>query len=186
MARHDALLDRRRALLWVVDMQERLLPSIAGHETVIRQVIRLLEVARRLGVPTVVTEQYPRGLGGTIPEVAEYMDVPPLAKTAFSAFAEDGFGQRIRELGRDQIVLAGIETHICVYEGALDALGHGYQAVVVADATGAGRDVYHQEGLAAMAQRGVDVLPSESVIYQLLGRAGTDEFRGLLGLLRRD
>ncbi|MHB8571346.1 MAG: isochorismatase family protein [Candidatus Dormibacteria bacterium] len=185
MTRNPSLLDRTRAAIWVVDMQERLLPSIDGHPEVVRQVVRMLEVAQRLSVPAVFTEQYPRGLGPTVAEVREYAAEPPFEKTAFSAFAEPGFEVALKSLGRDQLVLCGIEAHICVMEGALDGLASGYQVTVVADAVGSGSGADRNLALDELRRQGVTVLPSESVIYQMLGRAATDEFRGMIDLLRR-
>ncbi len=126
-----AALDRRRAALVVVDVQEAFRSAVPGFDEVARRVAVLAQGARILGMPIVVTEQYPKGLGDTVDEVLSHLDgVPRLAKTTFSAARSDGF-----DLGsRDQALVCGVETHVCVSQTVLDLVSEGVEVHIAADA----------------------------------------------------
>lgn len=179
------LLDAGQSVLLVVDIQARLAPAICGGEAVIARTAILLAAAGRLGVPTVVSEQYPQGLGHTderllpLPEGATV-----LPKTSFSALGDDGIRAHLTDLGRRQIVLAGMETHVCVLQTALALKVAGYEVAVAADAVGSRRPECRQLGLDRMRTHGVDVVDSEMVVFEWLGAAGTPAFKELSRLIR--
>ncbi len=174
-------LERERAALVVVDVQEAFRPAVEGFEDVARATATLVQGAQALGVPVVVTEQYPRGLGETVPEVAAHLEgVPRLPKTVFSAAQADGFGLD----GRDQVLLCGIETHVCVNQTALDLLGRGLAVHVAADAVASRTAANRATGLHRMEQAGATLTSVEMALFELLGRAGTDEFKTVQGLIR--
>jgi nicotinamidase-related amidase len=173
--------------LVVVDVQERLFNAMDAdrRDDMVRNVKILCTAARRLGVPVVVTEQYPRGLGHTLPELRALVpDVAPLEKTAFSCCGASGFTEQLRARETDHVVLAGLEAHVCVLLTALDLLGLGFRVSVVADAVCSRTAVHMEIGLAQARQAGAVITATETVVFQLLGRADTEAFREIAKLLR--
>jgi nicotinamidase-related amidase len=183
------LLDRDSAVLCVIDIQERLAAAMPEREPVIAAARRLILSARRLGVPIVVTEQYPRGIGPTEPAVIEALgdDYRPLEKLHFSCCREPAFAERLTALaqdGRTQVVLCGMEAHVCLLQTCLDLLHDGHQVHVIADAV-CSRDADHKRlALEQMRRAGATVTCVEAAVYQMLGVAGTPEFKDLLPLFR--
>lgn len=179
------LLSKDDSVLVVVDMQEKLLPAMDAPEGILRAQSILLEAARRLGVPRLVTEQYPKGLGDTVVDLQPALAGDPVfEKTAFSCLGAEGFAGALAATGRKQVVLVGIETHVCVLQTAIELLAEGYAVHVVADAVSS-RTVRNRDlGLARLAAAGV-VLPSmESVVFEWLRVAGGEDFKALSKRLR--
>jgi nicotinamidase-related amidase len=179
------LLDRERSLLFVVDIQERLAPAVAGAGAVIDRTRVLLEAAARLGVPVVVSEQYPKGLGHTDERLRSHLEgATVLPKVAFSAAADPEIARRVAATGRDQLVIAGMETHVCVLQTALAFKEQGREVAVVADAVGSRHPERKALGLERMRARGVELVDSEMVVFEWLHAAGTPEFKELSRLIR--
>jgi nicotinamidase-related amidase len=179
------LLDRSRSALLVVDVQSRLAPAIAEGERVTGRVRVLLEAARALAVPTVVSEQYPKGLGRTMDALQPLLaDAAVIPKTHFSCAREPALADAIRVLDRQQLVLCGMETHVCVLQTAIDLQGQGYAVHVAADAVGSRHPDRRELGLARMRHAGCVIVDTEMVLFEWLGAAGTDEFRSLSPLIR--
>jgi nicotinamidase-related amidase len=179
------LLNARRSTLLVVDIQGALLPSMADVAGVVRGAGILMRAAGRLGVPMVVSEQYPRGLGPTVREVAEL--APPnsvFEKLHFSCFDDPAISTHLRELDRPQVVVAGIEAHICVLQTALSLKMAGFEPLVVADATSSRSAANHQAAMARLAAAGVIIGTVEMVVFEWLNRADTAEFRELVKLIK--
>jgi nicotinamidase-related amidase len=174
------LLDRDRSVLLLVDVQERLFPHVFEHRRVLARVDLLLTAANLLRVPLLLTEQYPKGLGSTIEEIRRIIPkVDPLVKMDFSCVPAPGFKERLSSLHRDQVVLAGIETHVCIAQTAMDLATQGEKVFVVADATASRRPVDAQTALQRMNQGGVVLVTAESVVFEWLRRAGTEEFKAI-------
>jgi nicotinamidase-related amidase len=175
------VLDREGAALVVVDVQEGFRPAVVDFERVADEVGKLVEGARALGVPIVVTEQYPQGLGTTVPEVAEHLqDIEPLEKVRFSAAAADGFDLN----GRRQALLCGIESHVCVSQTAHDLLDRGVEVHVARDAVSS-RTVENRElGLHKMEGAGAILTSVETALFELLGAAGSEEFKTVQRLVK--
>ena len=174
-------------VLTIVDVQERLFNAMDAErrDDMVANVKILASAARRLEVPVLLTEQYPKGLGRTLPEVKSLLaDVPPFEKTAFSCADAAGFMDRVRALGADHVILTGIEAHVCVLLTALDLLGRGLKVSVVADAVCSRRAANLEIGLAQARQAGAVITATETVVFQLLGGADNDAFRELSKLLR--
>jgi nicotinamidase-related amidase len=177
----DGIIDRTRAVLVLVDMQSRLADVMASRDAVLSASALLARVARILGMPVIVTRQYPQGLGDTAPEIIEVTpDVVPIDKVTFACAGEPAFVERLAGNGRRQVVLAGMETHICVLQTALGLLAEGYEVFVVADATCSRRETDHTVALDRLRAAGVVITTAESVIYEALERAGTAEFKAVL------
>jgi len=182
------VLRREGAVLVVVDMQEKLLPAIAEKGRVLRNTVLLLRAARELELPVVLTTQYEKGLGPTVPEVlAEAAGATPVDKLAFGCFGSDEFLARLAALpGRDQLVVAGIESHICVAQTVLGALGEGYQVHVATDAVGSRHEDDRQVGLRRMERAGAVLSSTEMAVYELLARSDGAAFKRLLPYLKAD
>jgi nicotinamidase-related amidase len=171
----------------LTDVQERLFGAMDAErrDEMIRNLKILLPAARRLGVPVIVTEQYPKGLGHTLPELRVLLDdAPALAKTAFSACGAAGFAERLRELDAAPVILTGIEAHVCVLLTALDLLGRGIAVSIVADAVCSRRAPSMDLGLAQAGQAGAVITSTETVVFQLLGSSDGEAFREISKLLR--
>ncbi|HUB35606.1 MAG TPA: isochorismatase family protein [Solirubrobacteraceae bacterium] len=172
-----SLLERDRAALVVVDVQEGFRPyaSFAGVADASR---KLLEGARILGLPRIVSEQYPKGLGHTAAEVG-IADERALEKTVFSAARAEGFDLD----GRSQAVVCGIETHVCVSQTVHDLLADGVEVHVPADAVGSRHPIDYERGLERLERAGAVVSTVEAVLFELLERAGTPEFKSVQKLI---
>lgn len=182
---HECLLRADDALLLIVDVQEKLLPAMQDPEALTRRCRILLEGARALGVPVLVSEQYPRGLGHTVGELkAVASDVPVFEKMTFSCVGHEGLLDAIEEVNRDQIVVAGIEAHICVLQTALDLIEQGAQVHVPADAVASRREDHCRIALERMRASGVVITTVESVLFEMLGIAGTEAFKTISRLVR--
>jgi nicotinamidase-related amidase len=173
-----SLLDRNKTALIVVDVQEGFRPyeSFAGVADSCR---KLVQGARILDVPIVVSEQYPRGLGRTALEVGLDDEEHPIEKTVFSAARADGFD--LRE--RTQAIVCGIETHVCVSQTVHDLLGRGVEVHVPADAVGSRHEIDYTRGLERMERAGAVVSTVETALFELLERAGTPEFKAVQKLI---
>lgn len=176
------LLSVPQSQLVVIDVQERLLPVIRDHLSVAASIRFLLDVAAILQVSAVVTEQYPKGLGPTVALLRNHPStVATLEKLKFSAAATL---QEHPRLGAQQIVLAGIETHICVQQTALELCDKGFQVFVAADGVGSRHAIDHQWALHRMADAGVIITTAEAIAFEWCERAGTDSFKALSRLVR--
>ena len=179
------LIESQRSLLLLIDFQMRLLPAIEQGEARVARARLLLDVARLLGVPVLASEQYPKGLGPTVSALREHLAASEiLDKLTFSCGREARLREAILSSGRDQLILADVETHVCVLQTALDVRAQGLQPFVVADATGARDEQRRQLGFERMRAEGVRIVHSEMVIFEWLQQAGTDLFRKVAPLLR--
>jgi nicotinamidase-related amidase len=172
-----SLLARERAAIVIVDVQEGF-RSYAAFDGVAAGCAKLLQAARILGVPALVSEQYPKGLGQTAPEVG-LKDEPRIEKTVFSAARAEGFDLA----GRDQPIVCGIETHVCVSQTVHDLLEDGLEVHLPADAVGSRHAIDYERGLQRMERAGAVISTVEAVLFELLERAGTPEFKSVQRLI---
>jgi nicotinamidase-related amidase len=183
------LLAREKSQLLIVDVQDKLLDAISGKDRVVDRCIRLVRAARALDVPITVSEQYPQGLGPTVDPIRDALANAAFVadKVEFSCLRSDVLRERLdglRREGRAQVVLAGIETHVCVLQTAIDLEAQGFEAFVVADAVGSRSKDSRKLALARLAKAGVDVVDSEMVLFEWLERAGTPAFKDLQALIK--
>jgi nicotinamidase-related amidase len=172
-----SLLDRDRAALLVIDVQEAFRPY-ESFVPVAAAAAKLLQAARILHVPALVSEQYPQGLGHTAPEVG-LEDEPKIAKSVFSAARAEDFDLA----GREQALVCGIETHVCVSQTVHDLLERGIEVHVPADAVGSRHPGDHERGLQRLQRAGAIVTTVEAALFELLERAGTPEFKAVQKLI---
>lgn len=180
---------RTRSALLVVDVQERLLPAMSAPDALLDRLGLVVAAARALAVPVVATEQYPKGIGPTVAAVREAMgpDARVFEKTHFSGLSEPEIEAALRALrnsGRAQIVMAGIEAHVCVLQTALEARERGYDVFVVADAVDSRKAASRERGLSRLAAAGCAIVDAEMCAFEWLGRAGTAEFRAVHALIK--
>ncbi len=158
------------------------IPAAPG---IVKETIRLIRFARILGLPVLWTEQYPAGLGPTIPELAgELTGFQPIEKLAFGCMAEPSFVAALQETGRTSLLITGVETHICVLQTALGAVERGFEVWVVADAVGARKTQQHDAALNRIVDSACQLVTAEMAIFEILERAGTPEFKQCLPLLK--
>ena len=175
------VLDRERAALVVVDVQEAFRPAVGEFESVAHNAGVLVQAARALDLPVVVSEQYPKGLGRTVPEVAEHLEgAQPLEKVVFSACRAEGFDLD----GRDQAVVCGIEAHICVSQTVHDLLATGVEVHVARDAVGSRHRSDLDVGLSKMERAGAVASSVETALFELCERAGTPEFKAVQQVIK--
>jgi nicotinamidase-related amidase len=183
--RHGTILDRDRAALVVIDIQERLARVMPKLDEYYRNVGVLIKAFRRLGVPVVVTQQYTKALGPTVPEIADALgDFEPIEKMTFSCAGETKYVEALRATGANQAVLCGMETHVCVEQTALDLLAAGYQVHVAADAVRSRKKQDWAFSLERMRQAGVIVTTTEAIVFETLVKCGTDEFKDISKLVK--
>jgi len=181
------LLERDDALLVVIDMQARLVPAIADAPAVVRACRRAVRACDVLTVPAIFTEQYPQGLGPTVPEVAALLgERRAIAKTTFGCFNCDPFVDAVAQSGRHSLLLCGIEAHICVFQTSVQALGRGFEVYLLEDAIGARTDEARHVGLTRLHAAGAVPSHTEMAIYELLGAARSAEFRSVLTVIKEE
>lgn len=180
------LISAAKSFLLLIDMQERLLPAMAAARETERHCAILLKAAKRLDVPIAVSEQYPKGLGHTVPALrGEIGNAPVFEKLAFSGWRDEALKNHLtahHEAGRPQAILAGIEAHVCVLQTAIDLAQAGFAVYVAADATSSRAP--SPLAFDRMRQGGVEIVTTEMVVFELLGKAGTAEFKGLSALIK--
>ena len=179
-------LNRNDAVLAVIDVQDRLCRAM--DQTILERltgnIAILLEAARELGLPVLATKQYVKGLGETLPVLKEKLMEPAIEKMTFSSCGEAPFPERLKALGRKQVIVTGMETHVCVLQTVIELIDAGYHVHVVRDAVMSRRKENWKVGIEAATAAGAVPTSTETALFQLLRTAGSDEFRKLAKLVR--
>ena len=179
------LIKREQSLLLVVDIQEKLAPAIFEGEAAVANSVRLLTGARQLNIPRFVSEQYVRGLGASVEAIRNAaLDARFFEKMHFSCAGEPGVVDLLRTSGRQQVVLTGMETHVCVLQTALGLREAGFSVFLVADAASSRSPENRSAPIERMRACGVQIVTTEMVLFEWLQKAGTDEFRAMLPLIK--
>jgi nicotinamidase-related amidase len=179
-------LDRKQTAILVIDIQSRLTPSMPPETLarVVKYTRALVGTAKELGLPVLATEQYPKGLGPLIPEVRDILPSPPLEKVHFSCGADRGFQAALEKTGRKQIVVCGMETHVCVFQTVRDLVAAGYEVHVCSDAVSSRTEEHRRTGLELCREAGAFVTTAETAIFDLLHEAATPEFKKVAPLVK--
>ena len=180
-------LEAAQCALIVVDIQQKLLPPIFNHQTMVKNSQLLIRLAKILSIPAMVTTQYSKGLGATVPEIAELLsDVRTIDKMEFGCFGSEEFRSGLKKLpgNRNTLLLCGMEAHICVTQTALGALNDGYLVHVASDAVGSRSEWNWKIGLDRMRAAGAVISSTEMMMYELLRCSGTKEFKELLPFIK--
>ncbi|BBA69537.1 hydrolase [Geobacter sulfurreducens] len=179
-------LDRQQAVLVVIDVQEKLCAAMDPEvlERLTKNTGILLEAAQELGMPVVATEQYVKGLGCTLPVLKEKIEGDACEKMTFSCCGDDAFLNRLAALGRKQVIITGMETHVCVLQTVIELLERGYHVHLVRDAIMSRRKENWFVGMEVARDAGAVITSTEAALFQLLRVAGSEEFKKLSKLVR--
>ena len=177
------LMSRDDTALLVVDVQSKLIELIRGHERMVWNIRRLIDGASILKIPASATEQYPQGLGGTVPELAGRLGSIP-SKLMFSCGECSELFHQFEQQGRHKLLVAGIETHVCVQQTVFDALAAGWQVYLAVDALGARHTIDHEIALRRMDSAGATLTTTEAALFEWCQKAGTPEFKQISQLVR--
>ncbi|ACA58964.1 hydrolase [Candidatus Desulforudis audaxviator] len=173
-------LDKTNAALVIIDIQDRLAAAMKVKNEVIKNCLHLIELSKMLNIPIVVTEQYPKGLGRTLVEIKEQLPVyQPIEKLTFSCCEEPNFLNEIKKLDKMSIILTGMETHICVLQTCIGLLREGFNVHIVRDAVCSRAKENWKTGIEFMRDAGAAITCTETVLFQLLKVAGTEEFKAI-------
>lgn len=183
LPRSRELMSRGDTALLVVDVQERLVPALSEGSRVVWNVRRLVDGAKILGLPVVGTEQYPKGLGGTVPELAERLGPLP-SKLTFSCGSCDELFEGLRSRNICKILVCGIEAHVCVQQTVFDLLSDGWRVYVAADAVGSRFGFDYRIALGRMDSAGAVLTTTEAALFEWCEAAGTPEFKQISQLAR--
>lgn len=179
-------LDAEKAVLVVIDVQERLVPAMPEdiYLRLRNTVAMLVEVAGLLGLPVVTTEQYPKGIGHTVPELAAACNETVIEKVSFGCCGEATFLEALKNTGRSQVLITGMEAHVCVYQTVLGLLEDGYCVHLVRDAICSRNKTDYLAGVANARQAGAVVTTAETVMFQMLQESTHDQFRAISKLVK--
>jgi nicotinamidase-related amidase len=185
LPRSPELMNRDDTALVVVDVQEKLMPLIAGHKRIVWNIGRLLDGAQMLNVPAVATEQYPKGLGHTLPELVAKIETAIPDKLLFSCGACGDLFTQLAERGVNKLLLCGIEAHVCVQQTAMDLMAAGFRIYLAVDAIGARFDIDRDIALRRMESSGATLTTTEAALFEWCEAAGTPEFKQISQLVRQ-
>ena len=182
----DMTIAANETILCMIDMQEKFAPAIHAFDECLAASVKLMAAAKEMNVKTVVTEQYPKGLGQTVAPLRELFTetTERIEKLSFSCFGSESFRKSIMETGCRNLVIAGIESHICVLQTAIDAAERGFSVYLAADAVSSRREQDKQLALDFLRSRGVNVLSTESVIFMILGSAESPFFKNVQKIIK--
>ncbi len=179
------MLDKDSVVLLIVDFQEKLLPKIPVADAIMEQTVQLIRFAHEVDIPIIWTEQYQKGLGATSARIADELGgMKPYEKMAFGCFGDPGIVEAVNATGRQQLLIAGIEAHVCVMQTALQAMERDFRAFAVCDAIASRHKADYKAGLARMEHSGVELVSSEMAMFEIMRDAGTPEFKRVLPFLK--
>ncbi|MFH1031325.1 MAG: hydrolase [Chloroflexota bacterium] len=179
------MLSIEKTALLLIDIQDRLTRVISDKESLVANLQKLIKSVKVLGLPVLLTEQYPRGLGPTIPEVASLLpDIKSVVKMSFSCCGDGGFIRELKSLKREQVLVAGIETHVCVYQTVADLLNDGYEAQVVADCVSSRTRENKAIALDRMKDIGAGITSVEMAVFELLRTAESKQFKDISQIIK--
>ncbi len=183
--RFEKILKKGSTALLVIDLQEKIMPVIINSDRVIDKSVRLIQGFKVLNLPIFYTEQYPKGLGSTHESVKKELEgLTPINKMSFSCFGADDLFIRLEDNNITSVVVAGVESHVCVLQTVLDLLENGFQVNVPADAISSRTELDYMVALDRMRQHGAEVTTTESILFELLEVCGTAEFKSILKIVR--
>ncbi|MCW3134914.1 MAG: hydrolase [Methanophagales archaeon] len=177
-------MDRDDTGLVVIDLQEKFLPVIPNIKEVISNAEKVIRTFKILKMPIMITEQYPKGLGKTVESISKLIETEPIEKISFSCFGEEKFLESIEKLNIKNLVLLGIESHVCVLNTAIDAIKRGYVPYVVVDATSSRKKIDYETSVKRMMQEKIYLTTTEILFFQLLKKAGTPEFKEISKIIK--
>ncbi len=179
------LLNRENTGLLIIDIQEKLMEVMGRKQEIIENIIKLLHLSELFNLPLILTEHYPRWLGPTLDEVREFLPTyEPITKMHFNCCDVDAFNDRLEGERLQSVIVTGVESHICIFQTCVCLLQRGYPVHVPQDAVDSRTDENWRVGLGLLRQAGAHITSTETVIYQILEKAGTKEFKKMLKILK--
>lgn len=183
--RFSKLIKPETTALLVIDIQERILPVINNYQRVVDNTLKLIKGFKVLGLPIFHTEQYPKGLGPTVQTIADELgDIMPLDKMSFSCSGAGNLFDELTHKNLLQVVVCGIEAHVCVQQTVLDLLENGFQVSLAADAVSSRKDIDYSVALDRMRHHGIEVSTTESILFELLNICGTPQFKEISKIVK--
>lgn len=185
LQRNNKILLRDKSALLLIDLQEKILPVVNNPSQIINNALKLIRGFKVLNIPIFYTEQYPKGLGSTSEEILiELQGLSPIQKMSFSCYGAGNFFTRLIDNNVSQVVVAGIESHVCVQQTVLDLVANNFQVNVGADAVSSRNDIDYKISLDRMRIHGAEITTSEAILFELLVNCGTDEFREISEIIK--
>lgn len=185
MESNSKILNREKTALLIIDVQERIIGVMRKSKRLQENLLKLIRGIKTLNVPIYFTEQYPKGLGPTLSEIKnELVDVEAVQKMSFSCFGAEDLFTLLKEKNLEQVVVCGIESHVCVQQTVLDLLANGFQVDVAADAVSSRNKLDYDTALERMRTHGAEITTTESILFELLKVCGTDEFKAISKLVK--
>lgn len=180
------LLNPEDTMLLVIDIQDKLLPAQFNSETVLKNALAIVKACKELEIPVLVSEQYPRGLGSTVAEIKENLseDTVYFEKVNFGCCNENGFNDLLKTFNKKQILVCGMESHVCVHQTVYDLIQHGYEVHLIQDAIGSRKEYEHKVGLERMIASGAVPSCTEMAIFELLQCAKNPKFKQVQALIK--
>ncbi|HSP88436.1 MAG TPA: hydrolase [Ignavibacteriaceae bacterium] len=183
--RNPKILSTETTALLIIDIQEKILAVMQNPEMVVDNTLKLIKGFKVLRLPIFFTEQYPKGLGSTAEKIAKELEgFNPIQKMSFSCFGADDLFKRLSDNNISQVVVAGIESHVCVQQTVLDLLPNNIQVNIAADAVSSRKEIDYKTALERMRNNGAEITTTESVLFELLNVCGTDEFKAISKIVK--
>jgi nicotinamidase-related amidase len=183
--RNQAILKKETTALLVIDIQERIFKVMLNSERVIENTLKLINGFKIMGIPIFYTEQYPKGLGITESRIKEALkDQEAIQKLTFSCYGADNLFEELKRKNISQVVLSGIESHVCVQQTALDLTTNNFRVYLAADAVSSRKEIDYNIALQRMVKHNIEVTTTESILFELLNVSGTDEFKAVSKLVK--
>jgi nicotinamidase-related amidase len=183
-ARHPKILNKETTALLVIDIQEKIMPAMLNSERILENAVKLIRGFKVMNLPVYYTEQYPKGLGPTASVLKEELTGDAVQKMTFSC---SGAGDLFKELTQKrltQIIVCGVESHVCVQQSAMDLTANGFQVYLAADAASSRRELDYNTAMDRMRMNGIQVTTTESILFELLNVCGTDEFKAISKIIK--
>ena len=182
--RHPKILDRNKSALLIIDIQEKIYKVVRKHEKLIENVLKLIKGFKILDLPIYYTEQYPKGLGPTISKIKEELVGDAIQKLTFSCSGAENLFEELRNNNIEQVIVCGIESHVCVQQTVLDLLANGFQVNVPANAVSSRFKIDYKTAIKRINKNGAEITTAESVLFELLQICATPEFKQISALVK--
>jgi nicotinamidase-related amidase len=184
MVRNKKILNRSSSALLIVDIQERIIKAMRKHDELIENVTKLIKGAKIIGIPIYSTEQYPKGLGTTVESITIDLENEAEQKTTFSCIGANGLFEKLKKCNISQVIVCGIESHVCVQQTVLDLLENDFQVNLPINAVSSRYKIDYKTAVKRMEKNGVEITTVESVLFELLETSGTPEFKSISALIK--
>lgn len=172
-------------ILVIIDVQDKLFNVLKDKSDILESTVKLIKGVSSLGMPIIITEQYPKGIGKTVKEISGLLlEVRPIEKMSFSCMGEDVFRAEVEKTGRKNVIICGIETHVCIYQTAMDLLSEGYNVIVAVDCVSSRSKINKKTAITKMAGSGANITTSEMALFELIKSANHPKFKEISKIVK--